>query len=600
MQATCAIIYIVRVHDSHGVMRRIFFPALPDSLCRYKYFLSGWLLVLTMLVPARGSAQTEGLVIPDTIFAGTVRVDKCDSVTFPIFNDGDQPVRIDGITLSSTVRIFSLSSRTATVVPRIDPGNSHFVTLRFCPEETGCFSDSLVVSGGVVGGSETENFRIGLGGCAGIPQGEVDGNELIFPTTRVDTCSSLQLKVINRGTFPLTVSEFRFADGKVFSSPDAALLPFSLLPDEERRVRIDFCPTERKEATDVLTIIDDGEIPIDPVILRGTGLKSRFGLPAIIDFGDVPVGTRKDTVLTVRNTDDIAPLLILRSVLDEGMNAYTIEEITPADPRSVLPDGMVSLSLSFRPTETGSVQGKVVLEDDQVISAETLLRGNGVVPAVRLDTVSGMAGEFVRLTLSVDRVGDLTPQIGRYRFVFSIPPLALFPRELSGSPATMAYEADGRLVVEGDHGGNSAPDGKLFTLTFRGLSTGDPVNPVRIEEAEWTDFGSLPLPIAGHGLVRLEGCDVGRSVGVIGKPVSLKVFPNPAAEELVVSCSTPPQSLPMLTLYTTSAEEVRRYSLPVDTNEESYRLSLSGLHPGTYLLELQAGGGRDVEVIVVK
>lgn len=569
-------------------------PVMQPVLC----LVYSQLLLSIFLIPVTGAAQSVNVVIPDTIFAGTVRVGGCDSVTFPIFNNGKEPIRIDVVTFSAVDQVFTLSTETATVIPHIGPDSSSFVTLRFCPENIGCVANRLVVRAGLASGGETKGYQIGIGGCGGIPQGSVTTDRLNFPSTHVNQCSSLQVTVQNSGTFPLKVLGVQLTQGKSFSSPDTSQFPFALLPGEGRVVQVDFCPVVRGEVEDTLTIDDDGDRPIEPIPLSGVGVKSQFGLPTGIDFGDVPVGTEKDTVLVVQNIDGVDPLTILRSAILEGGGQFSVEDIAPNDSRLILPGKMIALRLSFRPIETGAGEGKVLLEDDQLLTAETLLTGNGVLPAVRLDTVSGLAGGMVQLTLSIDRVGDIAPQIGEYRFVLNLSPFALFPHELSGSSATMAYEADGRLVVVGNHGGSIPSDGRLFSITFRGLSTGDSANVVQISEAELVSVA--PLPIAGDGLVFLSGCDVGRSERLIRKPVSLKAVPNPVADELIVSCRLPSESLPTLTLYTMLAEKIAEYDLPADMQEGVYHLPLVDVQPGTYLLELRVGTNRDVEVIVIK
>ena len=560
--------------------------------------LCGFLLTLHLLVPAQASGQSDGVVIPDTISIGTVRVETCDSVTFPIFNNGSEALRIDDIILNSAGQRFTLSSLTATQVSRIDSGSSHFVTLLFCPDGVGCVADSLIVRGGPVGGGKTWDYRIGIGGCGGIPQGSLSGDSLAFPPTEVNDCSSLQLSVVNTGSFPLNILELRFAEGRVFSSSDLSSLPFSLLPGEERKLDIDFCPTEGGKVEDVIRVIDDGDIPTDPVILRGQGLKYRFGMPDIIDFGDVPLGGAKDTFLIVQNRDVTASLNILRSALTGGDGGFAIEEIIPPDARQVLPGDTVRLNISFRPTGQGSAVGGVLLEDDQSLFGETSLVGKGVIPSIRLDTAIGTAGELIRLTLSVDRTGDLLPEIGEYRFLLTLPPHALFPRELSDNLATMEYQPDGRLLIQGNHGGSVPAGGKLLSITFRGLSTGDSANYVRIEEGELT--GITPLSIAGEGLVLLSGCDIGRSQGVVRKPVSLTVAPNPVTDNLVISCRVPPESHPVLTLYTMLAERVEEYQLPDVRGDDPLHIRLVDVQPGLYLLVLEAGEDRDVEVVLIQ
>ncbi|MBR5664457.1 MAG: T9SS type A sorting domain-containing protein [Bacteroidales bacterium] len=77
------------------------------------------------------------------------------------------------------------------------------------------------------------------------------------------------------------------------------------------------------------------------------------------------------------------------------------------------------------------------------------------------------------------------------------------------------------------------------------------------------------------------------------KSAVVKVFPNPASEQLNVTCEEPMQSL---ALFNTTGQRVRQME-PCGTEVQ---IPLSGLPRGLYLLKVETAGGSVVRKVVVE
>ncbi|MCZ7554877.1 MAG: T9SS type A sorting domain-containing protein [Bacteroidia bacterium] len=79
------------------------------------------------------------------------------------------------------------------------------------------------------------------------------------------------------------------------------------------------------------------------------------------------------------------------------------------------------------------------------------------------------------------------------------------------------------------------------------------------------------------------------------------VYPNPATENITVSFTLPEAASVSLTLYTVAGTEVTRVMEPREFSAGFHAATLptSGLSPGTYVIELQAGAVRRTQTVVL-
>jgi hypothetical protein len=225
---------------------------------------------------------------------------------------------------------------------------------------------------------------------------------------------------------------------------------------------------------------------------------------------------------------------------------------------------------------------------------------------VWLDTVSAEVGERVRLRMWIDPPLDAMEGVSAYSVRLRVEPRELFghgahpPKfQSAGSSPTMAVGKEGGITIEQE--AEERIDGAiLFELEVEGLATAQPLNDVLIESVEVMGLGSVP--IAGHGLVILSGCDIATGFG-FGKRVRINsVAPNPVTGEATITYTAPAGSQPELILRDILGRASVRSVLSVSTGEpQTAVLNTTAAASGIYQLELHDKAERSaVPVVIVK
>jgi len=112
-------------------------------------------------------------------------------------------------------------------------------------------------------------------------------------------------------------------------------------------------------------------------------------------FGDVPVGTERDLILTITNTGN-APLTVSRVSIDGGLGEHALTNWSGG---RILPGASQPVSVRFRPLVPGSYHGVITLHGDFTAGVNTVhVSAIGSAPAV-LDVTIGADGGLLRLRL---------------------------------------------------------------------------------------------------------------------------------------------------------------------------------------------------------
>lgn len=212
---------------------------------------------------------------------------------------------------------------------------------------------------------------------------------------------------------------------------------------------------------------------------------------------------------------------------------------------------------------------------------------------VRMDTASATVGVRFRLGfVATPRIGA-AEGVDRYDVRLRIEPRDLFAHAVH-APSSSAGAIAPQLVARPDGSidvtyaaAQAVAGDTLFTLELQGLSTAKPVTVVRIDSAAFGDGSDVA--IAGHGLVLLDGCDVGQFA--IGKRVRISDA-RVEGNSIVVTYRAPAGAHVVLALYDASGNVVA--TATGDGGEQRVVLPTSGA--GVHVVEVR---DREERVAVV-
>jgi|GEM_PF-3022572 len=554
--------------------------------------------ITTSLLP-RTSIHTTENVPPDTVYAGMIPAATCDSVDIPFVNAGPKPVRIDSMYFAGgDTENFSIEIPSSGKVDEIGVGASAVITIRFCPSGDRCFSTSLYMVVRTIDGSAPPRlYRTGIGGCAGTPRLVIDDGEIDFGDVFAGECAADTVVFRNDGTYPVKVDAFRPLRQIFRIEPAELAAGFTLLAGEARNVIISFCPDAAGEFADTIDITSTSADAVPSLHLRGRAFTREVELPDTIRFGRVRIRECRDTILVIRNGGS-SPVTAAPAMPDNP--AFPLSP--PDMQRTVSPGDTVHLHVRFCPRMMGQTFGHLDITIGADPPRSVVLSGEGIAPRIRLDTASARAGDLLYLRARLDSTSQAAIPIGNYVLRLRLNPAALFPRQVIAVPgtagATMTYDADGTVSIEGDGGGSSLPDGTLVLIELRGLSTGNPANRVLIEQATIDGIGMLQPD--GEGLVMLDGCDVEYGVQVMSRLAIKAARMEPGGSAIAITYSAPAGTLPLLRIFDLSGRIVHAIHPGEGTGAAQNFIATTGrLYRGVYVVELSTEGARAVAPVAV-
>ncbi len=569
----------------------------------------------------RGASGVPALPVfaaePSIIDFGTVRLDDCRSLPVVVRNTGGSVLGTARPVLEGgDMTRFDIPSPPDTV--SLARGETVTIDATFCPTDTGCFESRIVLKTNI--GSRYITLR----GCGGAPLIEVDTTALDFGRITVGSCSERTITVKNRGGFPLDVSIPSPAGG-AFSLVDPRPAEFRLEKGASRIVRFRFCALAAGPAN-TSVVIGSNTLGDPPgLILSGEG---------------VPPGPpgRKRLIWLDTASGWIGDRIVLRLTasppFDPGEGITTISARLRANPEalSLLPpengmtgtyqgDGSILLEgidvshgdsivarLEFEGMAKGDSSNPVLLEWIGGAGPDTLLTlGNGLIYLNRrdleeppgrkrliwLDTASGWVGDRIALRLTVSPPFNPDEGITTISARLRTGPQAIYLHP-PGNGMTRTYQGDGSMLVEGidvSHG-----DSIVARLEFEGMANGDPFNPVLLESVGGA--GADTLLTLGNGLIRLEGCDVGKDLGYDRIIALRSIAVN--GDEARVSYDAVAGIAVRIVVTNLTGEVVRLEDLPPgEDGERTVSIPTWDLPAGFYIMELRDRTQRAVMPIMI-
>ncbi len=216
-----------------------------------------------------------------------------------------------------------------------------------------------------------------------------------------------------------------------------------------------------------------------------------------------------------------------------------------------------------------------------------------------LDTnLTARAGESAHLSL---RISAGTPAV-----VWDSMSISFDPTSLVFTSATLAggehvigrYVSDTSVTLVRTSGTGLAHDGRLIDLHFVGLTTGRPMNDVRLQRLSVRGAGNVRVDSAG--LIALSGCEIGRDFNLVRKGAIRALAIDPNLRTAMIRYLLPEGADARITLVDASGQRVRLGSLaPGSGIEQGTQLDLSGLPPGFYIVEITVGQDRATASFII-
>ena len=189
-------------------------------------------------------------------------------------------------------------------------------------------------------------------------------SSLSFGDVNVGASSSKTFSIKNTGTANLVVSKIEIGTG----SGQYSVSPSSMTvtPGNSKTVTVTFKPTSAGSKSGAVAITANDIPSTKSVILSGTGVQA--GSPVLslspsstLSFGSVNVGSRKDMVVTVKNTGN-ADLVVYSATLASrvgflvGSSEWQNKTLAPGESDTI--------NVGFRPSETGSKSDVLTVESN--------------------------------------------------------------------------------------------------------------------------------------------------------------------------------------------------------------------------------------------
>ena len=333
---------------------------------------------------------------------GNVTIGQSDNQALIITNTGSADLVVSNI--SSTSGLFTISDGSFTIAS----GGSKSITVSFTPVSAGPANGQLQITSNDPDEGQTSLGLSGTGVAPSptpVPNIAVSESAISFGELTVNQSVNQTVTITNTGSADLNIQSIT-STSDVFSFSEKA---FTLSSGASRTVTVTFAPSATGSINGELRVSsNDPDQPILSFSLSGSGTAvqqqppsppqptgpSLFVSDNTIDFGLVPKTETARRPLLLSNAGDAT--LIIQEIEANGLGFDVVGgtfSFVPGDNRSI--------TVSFHPTVSGDVTGRLIIKSNDPSNPEAvvLLTGTGGRdPEIALDTTT--------LDFGIVNVGD--------------------------------------------------------------------------------------------------------------------------------------------------------------------------------------------------
>ncbi len=181
------------------------------------------------------------------------------------------------------------------------------------------------------------------------------------------------------------------------------LPPVRLAQSAAHDVAFSFEPTRAGRFAATITLFT--QVDTQRYAIRGEAVAPQIAVDAaMIDFGAVPVGSRRDSLVDVVLRNLTAGPVTVRGADLAGPDTTQFRIVAPGPPFVIPPLGTLAMTLRFAPRHAGRSSGSIAFTVDGVPDpAIALLFGEGIgvtaEAVISTDTLRAAAGEIIRIPI---------------------------------------------------------------------------------------------------------------------------------------------------------------------------------------------------------
>lgn len=279
--------------------------------------------------------DTKIVLKPAILDFGKVSVGKCDTLQLTAFSIGK-----DSALLSS---LYGLSRPPFEIVKPVKdtllaPKDSIHIVIRFCPEDTGNFRSSFVLS-------EKRDSVIVFG--RGIRKVLIAEENIPGKILCVDDCDSIKVRFSSNGTDAVTIS------GITGASLVAGVLPIIIPPQTDTEFTFRFCAVQGGDATIEIKYISDADSS-NSTLLHYHGIKPQFAFDSVLHFNSLCLSSQDSLPFNIRRIGSDSITIVSLSL--KNTSQFSLSGETSARPDSA------HVMVHFIPTTSGSFSDTLLVQ----------------------------------------------------------------------------------------------------------------------------------------------------------------------------------------------------------------------------------------------
>lgn len=355
-------------------------------------------------VPLSGFGRGGALQLSkSTLNFGNISVGDFKKDSLYLRNYGNSPLTVSALPIGAASGIMSVE--TPSVLPfNINGGDSTKIKIRFNPLAVMNYQKQLTVTSNSVFANPNVVQLNGSGVSAAI---YLSPNHLNFGFVHLDSTSIDSLIVYNNGSANLLITALSLTGSSAFTLVNPPTLPLTVLPGQNRKIKVKFSAIANGQANGVLNIINNAVNNVQ-VNLSGTGALGILAASTSgLNFQSVNAGSQLTKSLYLKNNGNYRLQLNSVSITSAAFTTTGVEAgswLTAGD--SVL------VSVVFKPVGYQNYFDFLVVESD-VGDLNIPLQGTGLQSAAQtnlqqLDFVSTIIGQTASLPLKIYNRGNKT------------------------------------------------------------------------------------------------------------------------------------------------------------------------------------------------
>jgi trimeric autotransporter adhesin len=364
---------------------------------------------VTGLTNSGGTVPAVGISPTSLTFASQVVNTTSSAQGVTLTNNGPGALTITSIGITGTNAGDYAQTNTCPLSPAtLAVAGTCTISVTFKPTASGSRTASVSITDNGTGSPQA----VSLSGTGAVPTVSLSPATLSFGNQTVNTTSAAQgTTLTNNGPGALTITSVGITGtnaGDYAQTNNCPLSPATLAVAGTCTISVTFKPTASGSRTASVSIADNGTGSPQTMSLSGTGAVPAVGLsPATLSFGNQTVNTTS-AAQGVTLTNNGPGVLTITSIGITGTNAgdYAQTNNCPMSPATLALAGTCTISVTFKPTASGSRVAAVSIADNGTSSPQTVnLSGTGAVPAMGLSPVTlGFGSQTVNTTSAAQGV----------------------------------------------------------------------------------------------------------------------------------------------------------------------------------------------------